>query len=355
MSSDVDYSRATDVVDEGRSAAQSALKTPVVSVIVPARDAAPTLDQCLSSIVAQATPDVEIIVVDDGSSDATPEIAARFPVRLIRMGEHRGVAAARNRAAEVARGALLFFTDADVTLRDGALARGIAAMAEPGVAALIGSYDDEPAHRSTVSMFKNLSHHHFHQRTGPYVTTFWGGCGFIRREALLAVGGFNDQRQGITDVELGYRLAARGIRVRLDPAIQVKHLKLWTLPGLLRTEFKVRAIPWTTLLLEYGYLPKGLNFSFDQRAAGIVACLMVGSALATVIQPRAAFALILLIVLAALINRRLFALFYRRGGLRLLIGGFLLQQFYYLYSIAGLAIGMMRHWLGMAPPRAGRR
>ncbi len=226
-------------------------------------------------------------------------------------------------------------------------------MAQPGVEALIGSYDDEPAQRSTVSLFKNLSHHYFHQRSGPYVTTFWGGCGFIRRESLLAAGGFNDQRQGITDVELGYRLAARGIRVRLDPAIQVKHLKLWTLPGLLRTEFKVRAIPWTTLLLEFGYLPRGLNFALDQRAAAIVACLMVVSAFASVIQPRAVFGLILLVALAAIINRRLFGLFYRRGGLRLMIAGFLLQQLYYLYSIAGLAVGMIRHWLGIAPPRAG--
>ncbi len=246
MSSDVQYSRAIDVVNEGSSVTDSAVQAPLLTVIVPARDAAATLDQCLSSIVAQATPDIEIIVVDDGSTDATAEIASRFPVRLIRTGEHRGVAAARNRAAEVARGSLLFFTDADVTLREGVLAKGRAAMAAPGVEALIGSYDDEPAHRSTVSMFKNLSHHYFHQRTGPYVTTFWGGCGFIRRESLLAVGGFNDQRQGITDVELGYRLAARGIRVRLAPDIQVKHHKRWTLPGLLRTEFKVRAIPWTS-------------------------------------------------------------------------------------------------------------
>lgn len=142
--------------------------------------------------------------------------------------------------------------------------------------------------------------------------------------------------------------------MQLDPAIQVKHHKRWTLPGLLRTEFKVRAIPWTTLLLEFGYLPKGLNFALDQRAAAIVACLMVGAAFAAVIQSRAVFALIVLMVLAAIINRRLFGLFYRRGGLRLLIAGFLLQQFYYLYSIAGLATGMMRHWLGIAPPRAGR-
>ncbi len=95
-----------------------------LSVIVPARDAAATLAQCLSAIVAQASADTEILVVDDGSTDATAEIASRFPVRLIRMGEHRGVAAARNRAVAAAGGALLFFTDADVTLREGVLAKG---------------------------------------------------------------------------------------------------------------------------------------------------------------------------------------------------------------------------------------
>jgi glycosyltransferase involved in cell wall biosynthesis len=354
MSSGFEPSKQIDPLQD-HGATASAPDAPVLTVIVPARNASATLADCLASVVAQADPDTEIIVLDDGSTDSTAEIAQRFPVRLIRLGEHRGVAAARNLGTHAARGSMLLFTDADVTLQDGALERGRAAMAASGVQALIGSYDDEPGYRSTVSLFKNLSHHYFHQRTGPYVTTFWGGCGFINREVLIAVGGFNEQRQGITDVELGYRLTARGIRIRLDPAVQVKHLKRWTLPLLLKTDLKVRAIPWTTLMLEFGYLPDGLNFTFDQRAGAMLACLLVASAIASVIWPQATGAFLLFLVLAAIINRRLFALFYRRGGLRLMVGGFLLQQLYYLYSIAGMIVGVARYWLGILPPAAGQQ
>jgi glycosyltransferase involved in cell wall biosynthesis len=58
---------------------------PGVSVIVPARNAEATLSRCLDSLIAQATDDVELIVVDDNSSDATTAIVSRYPVRLIEL------------------------------------------------------------------------------------------------------------------------------------------------------------------------------------------------------------------------------------------------------------------------------
>ena len=282
-----------------------------------------------------------MIVVDDSSTDATAAIAAQYPVMLIRMPEHSRVAAARNRAVAIARAPLLLFIDADVTLDANVLVRGRADMAEPGAAAVIGSYDDEPADRSMVSMFKNLAHHYFHQRSGPYVTTFWGACGFIRRDLFLSAGGFNEQGRGITDVELGYGLTARGIRIRLDPELKVKHLKRWTLGLLLRTELGIRAIPWTRLMLEYRHVPSGLNFAWDQRVAAILAYLMVAFLLAAFFRPEALLGLAVCFALAVYINRNLYALFFRKGGLRLLIAGFLLQQGYYIYSLVGLALGIV--------------
>ncbi len=85
------------------------------SVIVPAYNAAPTIENCLRTLTRQDLPraDYEIILVDDGSTDTTPQLAQPFAqVRLIRC-RHRGPAAARNRGAREARGEFLFFTDAD--------------------------------------------------------------------------------------------------------------------------------------------------------------------------------------------------------------------------------------------------
>jgi glycosyltransferase involved in cell wall biosynthesis len=93
-----------------------------VSVVIPARDAAGTLPTLLRALAAQETGAAwEAILVDDGSSDATPALAEAAGLRIIR-GPQAGPAAARNRGAAVATGALLAFTDADCAPDPGWLA-----------------------------------------------------------------------------------------------------------------------------------------------------------------------------------------------------------------------------------------
>src|ERR1700676_2543327 len=134
----------------------SASPSPGLSAIVPALNAAATIAQCLDALIAQASDEVEIIIVDDGSTDDTFEIASRYDVRLLKLPRNMGPSAARNLAAEMARGPVLFFLDADVSRAPGALARAKAAMALGDADAIIGSYDDDPAAKSTISRFKNL-------------------------------------------------------------------------------------------------------------------------------------------------------------------------------------------------------
>src|SRR4051794_21426577 len=84
------------------------------SVIVPAYNAEATLGACLRALLDQtlAPAAYEVIVVDDGSTDTTARVAARFPVSVLRQA-HAGPAAARNQGARAARGEILAFTDAD--------------------------------------------------------------------------------------------------------------------------------------------------------------------------------------------------------------------------------------------------
>jgi GT2 family glycosyltransferase len=86
---------------------------PRISVVICAHNAGSTLDECLSHTCALDYPDLEVIVVDDGSSDDTAEIAARHPgVRLAQL-DHGGLAAARNEGFRIARGELIAYLDAD--------------------------------------------------------------------------------------------------------------------------------------------------------------------------------------------------------------------------------------------------
>jgi len=308
-------------------------------VIVPARNAATTLPRCLDALVAQATDDVELIVVDDNSSDDTAAIVSRYPVRLIELPRHAGASAARNQGAEASRGEVLLFIDADVVLAPGGMCRVVATMARPEVGALIGSYDADPDDVSTVSRFKNLAHHHFHQRSHLNASTFWGACGAVRRECFFAAGGFDEKQWSLEDVELGYRLVDRGVSIVLDPGLQVKHLKRWTLASLVVTDVTLRAIPWTSLWLERRRPHTDLNFSYGQRMAAMVSVALVLSIPLALVSPYLWFMVGALLVVAYWLNRDLFRLLLKKGGLRLAIGGFLLQQLYYLYSLAGLVAG----------------
>lgn len=85
-----------------------------ISVVIPAYNRAALLPETLQSLLAQTVPALEIIVVDDGSSDGTAEVAERFgdPVRVIRQA-NAGPGAARNRGLQAARGEFIHFFDSD--------------------------------------------------------------------------------------------------------------------------------------------------------------------------------------------------------------------------------------------------
>jgi glycosyltransferase involved in cell wall biosynthesis len=321
---------------------------PRISTIIASRNAAPTLSRCLETLIAQKTDDIELIVVDDNSADETRAIASRYPVELIALPQHAGVSAARNRGAEAARGEVLLFLDADVVLAPGGIRRVLATMSRPEVGALIGSYDAEPEDVSIVSRFKNLAHHYFHQHSRLEATTFWGACGAVRQGCFFAVGGFDEKRfklPSIEDVELGYRLVDRGVRIVLDPELQVKHLKKWTLSSLVATDVTRRAIPWTLLWMERRRPHRDLNFSYAQRIGAMVSVALVLAILLAFENSHVWWAVGALLIAAYLLNRGLFRLLFTKGGSRLAIGGFFLQQLYYLYSLIGLAAGCAIYFL----------
>jgi glycosyltransferase involved in cell wall biosynthesis len=106
---------------------------------VPAYNEARHLGRCLRSLKEQTLAPRELIVVDDGSTDATPSIAARFPVRLIRT-LHRGPAHARNEGAALACGQILVFVDADIECSPAYLERLVAPILAGGA---LGTFSKE--------------------------------------------------------------------------------------------------------------------------------------------------------------------------------------------------------------------
>ena len=135
--------------------------------------------------------------------------------------------------------------------------------------ALIGSYDDDPSSQDFLSQYRNLMHCFVHQTGRRDAFTFWSGCGAVRRDLFLQCSGFDERyrRPAIEDIELGYRMAAEGRKMILDPDLQVKHLKRWTFWGLVKTDVLDRGIPWTELILRDQQMANDLNLQLSQRVS----------------------------------------------------------------------------------------
>lgn len=323
-------------------------RSPFLSVIVPVLNGASTLGGCLEAVRASSFTDYELIVVDDGSSDASVDIAADAGALLLSTAGRRGPGAARNLGGDHASGEYLFFVDADCTLAPGAmeLAAGIL-RGSPDLTALFGSYDDSPSAPGLVARYKNLQHHHVHQTGFPEASTFWAACGAIRHSAFESAGGFDPKRHpraSIEDIELGYRLREAGGRIRLERDLQVKHHKAWNLAGVLRSDLVDRGIPWTLLLMERGQVGRDLNLGNRARASVILATLMLAGLMLALIWPRT----LLLSAVAGLVLLWLNFGFYRlllsRGGLTLLAGGILLHWIYQLNCAVAYCVGHFLHW-----------
>ena len=231
--------------------------TPLLSVIMPVHNGAPFLYDSLAALTSSDLPrsQWEVIVADDGSSDATQAIAAATADRVISVpGGPRGPAAARNLGARAARGEILVFVDADVCVAKDTLRRFAELFASrPELGAAFGAYDSSPRESGIVSQYRNLLHHYVHSTSPGPATTFWAGCGAIRTALFERVGGFDAvryPRPSIEDIELGYRMSAAGASILLCPEIQGTHLKRWTLRGGFVTDFRDRGVPWMHLLVE---------------------------------------------------------------------------------------------------------
>lgn len=322
---------------------------PVLSVIVPAHDGAAVLAESLPALKASELPAErwELIVVDDGSADATADVGGRWADRVVRLpAPARGPAFARNRGEEVASGEILVFVDADVCVHRDALGRLQDLLGPEGEpVAAFGAYDVRPRAEGVVSQYRNLLHHWVHARNRGEADTFWAGLGGVRRGAFQEVGGFDEvryPRPQIEDIELGYRLRDRGHRIILDPSIRGTHLKRWTLGAMIRNDLLHRGVPWLELLLERGGLDGGsLNADLRERVLTVLTVAGAGVLLlATALASLPLLALGMACLAAVLMgNLALLAWFARIRGPRFAAAVVPLRLLYYLLN--GVSVGVV--------------
>ena len=198
------------------------MPAPTVSVIVPARDAAATLPATLRALAAQEVAPLEVIVVDDGSTDATRALAEAAGARVLATAGGRGPGAARQTGVDAARGDVLAFTDADCVPDPGWLRAGLTALGDADL--VQGAVEPErppgPWDRTvSVPRFSGL---------------FELANVLVRREAFpgfVAGLGARAGKELGEDVALGWRAARAGARIAFAPEARVRHAVFPRGPG----------------------------------------------------------------------------------------------------------------------------
>lgn len=335
-------------------------RRPPLSVVIPVKDGGRDFERCLRRLRDSSWTDFETVVVDDASTDGSAEMAESLGARVLRQGSTLGPAAARNAGVKAARAPIVFFVDADVALHREALERAMRRFERDSrLAALFGSYDDNPSAPGLVSRFRNLLHHYVHQQ-GEFrddarpAHTFWTGCGAIRKDEFLAAGGFDPRlyrRPAIEDIELGYRITAAGGRILLARDVLATHMKRWRLRQVIRTDVFQRGVPWTLLMLRSKTVENDLNVGRSQQfsvaAVGIGLAALAGAPF----EPRLLVLAGVAALVQAMLNRRFYGFLARRGGARFALAAFPLHTLYFVCCGASVAIALGLHWTGLGAGR----
>jgi glycosyltransferase involved in cell wall biosynthesis len=214
--------------------------TPLISVVVASYNGARTLPACLDALGRQSYPALEVILVDDGSTDATPEIAARHErVRFIRHQKNEGLSVARNTGIQAARGGIVAFTDADCRPDEDWLHYLVGDLLNSGFVG-IGGHNLLPPEDSWIAAAVMVSpggpaHVMLTDRIAEHIP----GCNMaFYKWALDEIGGFDPIfRKAGDDVDVCWRLQQRGYRLGFSPAGFVWHYRRSTIRDYLQQQF----------------------------------------------------------------------------------------------------------------------
>jgi glycosyltransferase involved in cell wall biosynthesis len=202
------------------------MEQPPVTVVIPAHNAEQFVAEAIESVLAQTYEPVETIVVDDGSTDRTAEIVARYgEVKLLRQ-ENRGAGAARNAGVAIGSGELLAFHDADDAMLPNRLRTQVEHLrSKPGVGCVLASQElmvEPGAERpfwapGAEPLFDRLGEQVRTETPDIYTVTM-----LMSRQTFDSVGGFDEAMAPVEDVDIIFRLMERGVELGLLPDVVVR-------------------------------------------------------------------------------------------------------------------------------------
>lgn len=202
---------------------------PRVSVIIPTYNRAGLIGRTIENIFEQTYKNIELIIVDDGSTDDTPSVLKRYSDRIrIVSQRNAGPAVARNRGAQMARGELIAFQDSDDLWKPEKLARQVQMLqAEPSVPCCLCNVLIRVSDGKPLTAF-DYSWIHPDRPEGIWLNVFevlstrfvlFNQAAMIRRDAFERLGGFNQDLRYLEDYDLPLRLALEGPWAMINDAL----------------------------------------------------------------------------------------------------------------------------------------
>lgn len=227
----------------------------LVSIVVPAYNAEKTIARCLQACLAQTHAELEVLVVDDGSTDGTAGIVRSFPVHYVPQ-QNRGPAAARNLGARGASGDILAFTDADCVPRPDWIERLLGGFKDR-IVAVGGTYGIvNPEHVLARVVHAEILARH--ERFGDTVDFLGSFNVAYRKIPFLSVGGFDESFRAASaeDNDLAYRMSDYGGELAFIPNAIVDH------------HHPEKLLPYLRTQMRHGYWRVKLYLKHPARAEG---------------------------------------------------------------------------------------
>jgi glycosyltransferase involved in cell wall biosynthesis len=243
-----------------------------VSIIIPVLNAERYIAQCLHALrsLERSEYGCEIVIVDNGSTDRTPDIIREFRIDPHVIPDVH-VGGLRNRGVAFSSGEFLAFVDADVEVAPVWLLQGLKAFSDPSVVAT-GCFPDIPRDSTWVQRAWDIHQRRQYGDEDAIPIAWLPSMNLmVRRDAFLAIGGFNEQLETAEDVDLCYRLGQHGTILR-NPDMAAVH---WGEAGDLKTYWRKEV--WRGAGNLYGVLSHGMRW--DELPSLAYPLYMIGAML----------------------------------------------------------------------------
>ena len=196
----------------------------LVSVVIPNYNSIKTIKMCLDAVVNQTHPTMEILVVDDGSTDGSDTIIASYPCQSIKTQKNCGPSTVRNIGAHAAKGEIIFFLDSDVALFPDAVTNALNEFnLDPTLGSVCGIYDKVPLIRDNlIEDYRCLQAYYWRMSTEGIVTPGFFSLGAVKKRVFEEVGDFNITLRDSEDAEYGHRIS-KNYRLLLTSKVMGRH------------------------------------------------------------------------------------------------------------------------------------